>query len=148
LKRILVPIDFSQVTNTVIKAAIGQAQAFGAMINLVHVAEPEPDFVGFKPGPDSVRKSQVKKVCDFRHELYVYKEQLEKAGIKTKALMIQGPTVEKILQEATRWKADQIIIGSHGHGKLYKLLLGSTSAAVVKKASCPVLIISSQRAKK
>jgi nucleotide-binding universal stress UspA family protein len=148
LKRILVPIDFSGVTEAVITAAIEQATAFNAAVSLVHVAAPEPDFVGYKPGPDSVRRSVTKKVCDNRYLLYAQKSKLEKAGIEVRALMIQGPTVAKILQEATKWKADFIIIGSHGHGKLYDLLLGSTSEAVVKKAVCPVLIIPSQHAKR
>jgi nucleotide-binding universal stress UspA family protein len=148
LERIIVPIDFSNVTDAIIKTTIEQATAFGATVSLIHVAAPEPDFMGYQPGPDSVRKSQTKKVCDNRHLLYAQKEKLEKAGIEVRALMIQGPTVAKILQTASTWKADFIIIGSHGHGRLYDLLLGSTSEAVVKKATCPVLIIPSQRARK
>jgi nucleotide-binding universal stress UspA family protein len=143
MQRILVPIDFSAVTPAVIRQAVDLAADGRAEVTLLYIAAPEPDFVGYRPGPASVRKTQTRKVCSERRELGDYKRRLEQAGVKTRALQIQGVTVEKILREAKRWKADLIVIGSHGHGKLYKLLLGSTSEAVVRRAACPVLIVPS-----
>jgi nucleotide-binding universal stress UspA family protein len=50
MKTILVPIDFSDATTRVIDTAKQFAAAFGSRLVLLHVTEPEPDFVGFEPG--------------------------------------------------------------------------------------------------
>lgn len=46
-----------------------------------------------------------------------------------------------ILEEAERWKADLIVIGSHGYGTWQRLLLGSVSQAVVSHAKCSVEVV-------
>ena len=55
MKNILIPIDLSSVTNSTVEVAAHFAQGFGAKIWLVHVAAPDPDFVGFGTGPRYVR---------------------------------------------------------------------------------------------
>ncbi|RYG25242.1 MAG: universal stress protein, partial [Burkholderiales bacterium] len=55
IQTILVPVDFSDVTPKVVAAAAAFAQPFGANLVLLYVSEPEPDFVGFEPGPQAVR---------------------------------------------------------------------------------------------
>jgi nucleotide-binding universal stress UspA family protein len=57
------------------------------------------------------------------------------------ALHIQGPTVEKILHEAGEQQAGWIVLGSHGHGALYELLVGSVANGVIKGARCPVVVV-------
>ena len=56
-------------------------------------------------------------------------------------LHIQGPIVEKILHEAGEQQADMIVIGSHGHGALYDLLVGTVTQGVIKSATCPVVVV-------
>ncbi|MBW2274656.1 MAG: universal stress protein, partial [Deltaproteobacteria bacterium] len=46
-----------------------------------------------------------------------------------------------ILAEAKRLAADMIVMGSHGHGALYRALLGSVSEGVLHKATCPLTIV-------
>ena len=53
MKTILVPIDFSDATAPVLAQARLFARAFGSQLVLLKVAEPEPDFVGFEPGPQT-----------------------------------------------------------------------------------------------
>jgi nucleotide-binding universal stress UspA family protein len=61
------------------------------------------------------------------------------------ALLVQGPTVETILEEATRLNADLIILGSHGRGAAIQLLVGSVSGGVLQKSKCPVLIVPTRK---
>ncbi len=147
LQTILVPVDFSDVTVKVVKAATDLARAFGSRMVLLHISEPEPDFVGFEPGPQSVRVGVAR---DFRAE-HVQLEELKGAitaeGMDVLALHIQGPTAEKILQEAETYQAGLIVMGSHGHGALYSLLVGSATSGVLKSAKCPVLVVPSESAK-
>ena len=50
-------------------------------------------------------------------------------------------TVEAIVEEAQRLKADMIIVGSHHHGTFYNLIIGSMTSGVLKRAGCPVLVV-------
>ena len=67
--------------------------------------------------------------------------QLEQRGIDVTPLLIQGATVATIIEQSSRLDADLIVIGSHGHGSVYKTLVGSVSEGVIRKANCPVLIV-------
>jgi nucleotide-binding universal stress UspA family protein len=73
------------------------------------------------------------------------KGQLAAAGREAVALHIQGPTVDKILHEAQQQGAELIVMGSHGHGALYELLVGSVTQGVMKGASCPVVVVPAKK---
>ena len=55
--------------------------------------------------------------------------------------VLTGPPREAILDEADRWKADLIVMGSHGYGAWHRFLLGSVSQAVVSHAKCSVEVV-------
>lgn len=145
MKTILVPVDFSDVTDRVIGAATQFAQAFNSRIVLLHVVEPEPEFVGFEPGPITVRAAVAHDFRAEHHRLEEFKQQFATAGVEVTALQIQGPTIHKILSEAETQAADLIVLGSHGHGALYRLLVGSVTEGVLKAAKCPVVVVPSAR---
>ena len=138
---ILIAIDFSQASSSVLFEAKKYAGMLSADCWLIHVAPPDPYFVGYEPGPQSVRDTVAKR---FRKEHKLLQDeavQMEKLGLNVKALLVQGPSAETILREADNLKADLIIIGSHGHGAVYHLILGSVSQEVLRNAICPILII-------
>jgi nucleotide-binding universal stress UspA family protein len=141
IQTLLVPIDFSDVTSKVLLTAQSLALLLNSRIVLLHVVEPEPDFVGFEPGPVSVRSSVAKEFHSEHKRLEEIKQQIAAAGVNVIALQIQGPTVEKIIKESIHQNADMIVLGSHGHGALYNLLAGSVAEGVLKSAKCPVLIV-------
>lgn len=138
---IIVPIDFSDVTERVLREASIAALARGAKIWLLHVAMPEPDFVGFEGGPDVVRDQVAKEFREEHRQVQGYADQLTSEGIDVTALLVQGPTVQTILEEADRHDADLIVMGSHGHGTLYQMIVGSVSEGVLRKTRCPVLLV-------
>ena len=55
--------------------------------------------------------------------------------------------MDRILHEATEQDAGLIVMGSHGHGAIYNLLVGSVAEGVLKGVSCPVLIVPSEKKK-
>jgi nucleotide-binding universal stress UspA family protein len=68
---------------------------------------------------------------------------LEAAGFKTSpsiSVLVASPK-EVILEEAAAWPADLIVLGSHGHDRLDRFLLGSTSEAVATHAPCSVAVM-------
>lgn len=146
MKTIFVPIDFSSVTAVVIEQAAQLATAFAAKVWLLHVAPPEPDFVGYEDGPKTVRDQVAHEMQASHSRVQDEANTLRARGIDATALQVQGPTIETILQEAERLHADVIVLGSHGHGALHRALLGSVSEGVLHGATCPVLILPSRPA--
>ncbi len=142
MKTILVPIDFSNVADKVVETAAAVAGAFGSKVILVHVAEPEPQFVGYDPGPLSVRVAVAGDIHAEQQRLEGFKRKFGAADVL--ALHVQGSIPDEILDLAREHEATLIVIGSHGHGALYHLLAGSVTTAILKGAHCPVLIVPAQ----
>jgi nucleotide-binding universal stress UspA family protein len=63
------------------------------------------------------------------------------SGIRLDRLTHDGDPAVEIVAAADRWGADLIIVGSHGRGRLARLLLESTAESVVREAHCPVLCV-------
>lgn len=141
MSHILAAVDFSDLTNAVVAQAERIGKATGAPVTLLHVAAPNPDFVGYEAGPDTVRDSRAKELRDEHRVLLDRVEQLKGHGVDSKSLLVEGPTVETILSEADRLGSDLIVIGSHGHGALYEALFGSIAEGVVRRSPCPILVV-------
>lgn len=142
---ILVPVDFSDVTPRVVETAKRYARAFRSRIVLLHICEPEPDFVGYEPGPMVVREHTASAMRANQQTLDALKARFVEPDLEMLALQIQGPAVEKILHEAKEQDAGLIVMGSHGHGAIYNLLVGSVTEGVLKAVPCPVLIVPSEK---
>lgn len=139
--QILVVVDLSEISSYVVDEAVKFAKAAGADAWLLHVAEPEPEFVGTKVDTEEMRDVRAEAFHKEHRHLQQYAKQFEEAGLKTTALLIQGETVKAILNEAKRLSADIIVMGSHKKGALSRLLLGSTSEGVLHHSAIPVMII-------
>lgn len=145
MKKIMVPVDFSGVTEAVVATATKLARAFSSEIVLLHVAKPEPEFITYEPGPPSVRQAVAHEISEEHHRLHELAKKLQDQDLRATPLLIQGYTVEKILLESERLGIDLLVMGSHGHGALHHLLLGSVSEGVLRKSKCPVLIVPSDK---
>jgi nucleotide-binding universal stress UspA family protein len=142
---ILAALDFSSVTDSVVHHAAALAEAFSTELVLAHVAAPEPDFVGYEAGPQAVRDKRAHELRDEHRRLHDLAEAARTRGLEARALLLQGPTVATLLAEAKRLPATTIVIGSHGHGALHRMLLGSVSEGVVREAPCPILVVPAAR---
>jgi nucleotide-binding universal stress UspA family protein len=139
--KLLVAVDCSDSTEKVVKKAQEMAKALCAKLWLLHIAQPEPDFVGFDTGPQSVRDYQAQKFHGEHSQIQAIADQLRKEGIETTALLVQGSTVETILKEAKKLDVDMIIVGSHGRNPISELFFGSVSKGVASKSPYPILIV-------
>lgn len=139
--KLLVGLDLSEFTDKIVNSAESLATALSARVWLIHVAEPDPDFVGWEAGPQTVRDDVAKKFRDEHRQIQKIASRLRSSGLDTTALVVQGVTVEKILEEASKLNADLIVVGSHGRGLAYQLLVGSVSEGILRESECPVLII-------
>ncbi|WP_438481623.1 universal stress protein [Oleiharenicola lentus] len=142
MKTLLVPIDFSTVTKKVVAASIEFARSLRGRVVLVHVVIPPPPVTTDFSLPVGTMQEVIligEKVAARRLATLVKK--FRAARIKTEAHVLQGPPGYCIVEEAKRTKADYIIMGSHGHGKLYDLLVGSTASNILKHATCGVIVL-------
>lgn len=66
---------------------------------------------------------------------------MERAGLEAKLHEPLGNVVDEILECARTLKIDGIVMGRHGHGAMYNLLVGSVTEGVLKRAKCPVVLV-------
>lgn len=139
MERILLAVDFSDLTPALIEHAATLAAALQAQMFVVHVEEPA--FVGLGMGPQSRRDAVAQRIRREHRDIQALADEIAAAGVDTTALLIQGPTVEKLLSEAERLNVDLIIMGTQGHGRLHRMLLGSVGEGVLHRSRCPVLFV-------
>jgi len=139
--KLLVALDLAAATDEIVDHAAVLARKLPAEIWLLHVAEPDPDFVGFEVGPQAVRDSVAEDLRAEHRHLQELADRLKGEGLKAHPLFVQGSTAETILRKATELDADMIVVGSHGRGAMYQLLVGSISEAVLRSAEVPVLVV-------
>ncbi len=149
MERILVALDLPLAENQgILDFACHLAEPMQAELWLLHVAAPDAAFVGLEAGPSSVRDSRAHTLRAEHRDLHEIVGGLRALGMQAHALLVEGVTADTILEQASRREVDLIVLGSHGHGALYKALLGGTSDSVLRHASCPVVVVPDPERKK
>jgi len=139
---VLAAVDFSGFTEPILRAVERIAAAApGARIWLLHVAEPDPSFVGYDAGPAVVRDQVAAEYRREHQQLQACAERLRENGVQATPLVIRGAIAETILAEAVRLEVQLIVMGSHGYGAITELIAGGVCKVVLRKAPCPVLVI-------
>jgi nucleotide-binding universal stress UspA family protein len=141
MQNILVAVDFGDGDHALLDSALQMALKFNAKIWIVHVAAPDPDFVGYEPGPQYIRDGRADDLKSEHKTLHTYAEQMKNAGLQAEGLLIQGQTVETILEEAAKLKADLFVVGTHRHGFFHRLLSANAPLELAKKSKIPLLIV-------
>ncbi len=147
--KILVAIDFSDITEKVLLQSRSLAKVMTAEICLLHVAEPNPDHItyDYDPAamytidPSEIRDQIAQRFHKEHKQLQKYAEDFRDNGFNCKALMVQGETIDMILKGIDKLSIDFIVVGSHGKGVISQILLGSTSKELIKKTPVPVYLI-------
>ena len=124
MKSILVALDLHPYGSNVLETARNTASAFGAKLFVLHSEIVGPQYlnqVSRQSGDQlsmEVVSEQDKLIEDQLSEIH---ESLKIANIESECIFMEGPTVDNILTEAEKVKAELIIMGSHKHGKFYHL---------------------------
>lgn len=143
--KILVAIDFADATERLLQVAGNTAKTTASSVYLVHVAEPNPDFVGYQAGPDVVRDQVAHEFREQHRQLQEHAERMRSGGLEATALLVQGPTAKTLLAEAERLQIDLIVMGTHGRTAVMDILVGSVSHAVLRHTTIPVLLVPVRR---
>lgn len=141
MKNILVAIEFDNDAEPLVGKALELAKPFKAKVWLLHIAAPDPDFVGYDAGPQSVRDNLAKELRIKHIRLQDRAKDLENKGFDAEALLVQGPTVKTLIEESKKLNADLLIAGYEEHSFVYKLLIGSVSFKILKKSKVPILMV-------
>ena len=151
MKTILAPIDFSTATEGVIEATCTLARVTQNRILLLHIVQPPvltSDYglalENFQEAVEISEKHSAKRLGEITDDL-----RLRYPELRVETKQVNGPPIPEILDAALINDAAYIVMGSHGHNAFYDLLVGTTTHGVLRKASCPVVIVPPpQRAKK
>ena len=139
IRKILVPVDFSEASLAAIDRASRLATRFGAELNLVHVFEPQPPFVGTNDIPIYIpdAEAEVHAREHLRSVAEVHELPLRPEHIHVR----KGRPYEEICYLARELGMDLIVIPTRGNTGWKHLALGSTAERVVRYSPCPVLIV-------
>lgn len=144
-QRILVSIDGSSTSDRGLDEAVELAKAFGSTLQLVHVVDPIPFTVGYEAlGRDTGRDiDSIEQAA--QQMLDAAKARATAAGAKNvETVLIERMTArisERIVEQAKAWRADLIVIGTHGRRGVGRMLLGSDAEQTVRIAPVPVLLV-------
>lgn len=146
MKTLLVPLDFSGNTDKVLAHAADLARSLEARIVLVHIVEPVATYVPVGASIDviaaaPVQPAEMQDLSGDEARLRAAAEPLSAAGIPVECVAVIGLAVDDILEQAARFDATYIVLGSHGHGALYHLFSGSVVNGILKRATSPVIVV-------
>lgn len=142
-RRILVAVDGSRTSDKALVAATQLAREAGGQLRLVHVVDDTPaysgfDFSGFSGEFIRVVRERGAKVLDDARAI------AQAAGVEHSVLLFDkfGERLgETVAEEARRWKADLVVVGTHGRRGVGRMLLGSGAEQIVRLAPTHVLVV-------
>jgi nucleotide-binding universal stress UspA family protein len=137
--KILMGIDDSKFSGDVLRAIITQFRTDNTEVRVLHVLQPiapaPPQMAaGYAPELDDQKKQARELVERIANEL-------RRAGFKVDTAVEVGDIRESIIDSAAEWRADLIVVGSHGRRGIPRFLLGSVAEFVARHASCSVEIV-------
>ena len=141
IKKILVPIDFSDYSKSALKYAVNFCKNFNAEMILIYVVEPviyPPDFSMGQIAIPSVNAEWDERA---RQELDKLAKEEIPDNVPVKTIIKTGKPFLEIIENAGELDVDLIIIATHGRTGVEHILFGSTAEKVVRKAPCPVLTL-------
>jgi nucleotide-binding universal stress UspA family protein len=149
MKKILAAVDFSNASSAVTAAAAEMAKAFGAELHLLHVIEPEPTYTAYGFTPD-----EFPAIHTFHQDTRVRAQKtLDEAATKVATADLMpithlgdGSPLHVLVETAETIGADLVVLGSHGHGVVASLLLGSVAEGMVRKSIVPTLVVPAGKA--
>ena len=141
IRRILCPVDFSECSRRAVDHALAIARWYEASVTALHVY-PMPPVAATPAG--LIIFEPVLLTTDQRAYLLAATRQClatGSVGVVTNAVLREGGAATSILEQARDMDIDLIVMGTHGRSGVDRLLIGSVTEKVLRKAACPVLTV-------
>jgi nucleotide-binding universal stress UspA family protein len=146
-KRILVPVDGSTTSMNGLEKAIRLAKASGARLRVLHVV----DGIAFSREHSMFTATAEKFRESGRKLIKEVMARVRKQQVRAESRMVEnltGRAADTIVKEAGKWKADVIVMGTHGRRGFNRLMLGSDAELVARTATVSVLLVQPSKAKR
>jgi nucleotide-binding universal stress UspA family protein len=136
--RVLIATDFSTHADDALSLVRRLVLPTGSTVRLVHVAEPIPYINMLAPVSINAVSGAIEReaMATLDRKSATFRER----GLDVQTALVVGRPADLIVDEAQRFAADLVVMGSRGRGAIASTLLGSVSAEVVDRAPCPVLV--------
>ncbi len=144
VKRILCPVDFSPASAHSLNYAVALAQWYGASVTVLHVADARPDVPIDPPIGILPRGAAVLAPADTERLLAAIRtfgDAIPHGDVSLEPLVRSGPATREILEAADEMSADLIVLGTHGRSGFDRVVMGSVTEKVLRKARCAVLSV-------
>ena len=135
-EKLLLATDGSESAEAAIQEAINIAKVCSSRLYVLSVVEVNPEYEAL--APNIVEKAET----ETKDHLDSVRKRAEKEGISCEIISHQGEEPYRfIVDEATKIKADMIVMGSHGRTGIKRLMMGSVTSRVIGHAPCKVLVV-------
>lgn len=139
-KKILVPTDASVYSRRALIAALELARKFQAEVVLLCVTYTPEAYWDYNPAYTiELAKELIEETGE--HALMATLDGIDVDDVHLKKKKMPGHPSSVILEEVINENIDLIVMGSHGYGPIARTVLGSVSQRVLRKSTCPVLIV-------
>jgi nucleotide-binding universal stress UspA family protein len=141
--KILVAIDGSDFSQAALQSVIARPWPAGTEVKVLNVVEPPSLLMGREMGGYDPEFEVVWKALrdQAKHLVEKAAEKLRESKFKVSTELVEGDPKSQIIDIAHEWRADMIVLGSHGRTGINRFLMGSVSQGVVRHAHCSVEII-------
>jgi nucleotide-binding universal stress UspA family protein len=146
IRRILAPTDFSPLSLEAVEYAAQVATELRAELAILYVEDTSYALPEQLAASEAVARVMKEAHRAAQHQLARLGERLHKAGLRVHTLILQGPAASRIVEAATKLRADWVVVGTHGRTGAPRAFLGSVAERIVQRAPCPVLVLPSARA--
>ena len=144
--KLLLAIDDSNFSQAAVQSVVTRPWPPDTEIRVLHVIEPPAlllslEMAGYAPEFEALSKARREQA---KALLTKAMERLRRPGLNVTTTFVEGDPRSRIIDVASDWHADLIVLGSHGRKGLNRFLIGSVSEAVVRHAHCSVEIVRTQ----
>lgn len=147
IKKILVPVDFSEYSKMALDYSIEFSKRFSSELILIYVIEPIVYPSDFGLGQIPINQVDFEIQSKAEEELKKLVDEKVPPGIKASSIVRTGKPFLEIINAAQEFNCDLIIIATHGHTGIEHILFGSTAEKVVRKSPVPVLTVREKKSK-
>jgi len=146
-KKILFPVDLSEVSPKIAPWALGLARTFEADVHVVYVARLFEHFTTAYVSSESIENFEKELIEGAERALSDFvKRHFENRGFdRCQAKVVVGDAADEILEYIKSEQIDMVVMGTHGRKGLERVLFGSVADRVVKMSSAPVFTINPYR---
>ena len=140
--KILLAVDDSEYSIAAVNEVAKRPFPGGSTVKILKVVEPIPigvePWIGGREGLDELDSELKKRAGSLIKKT---SERLKKNDLKVESVIRYGSAASEIVEEAERWDADLVVVGSHGYNAIERFFLGSVAMSVVSHAPCSVEVV-------